>query len=94
MICEAIRWADSEKAVGNLLAAYLKSIPSQAASGLPADVTALPITGLWDIRSRLEKLVAEFERVSRLPEAFALNTVAETTRVFDTAARRLRQVID
>jgi hypothetical protein len=69
-------------------------MPTEAVRDLPADVTALPIAGLWDIRSRLEKLVAEFDRISRLPEAFALDTVAETTKVFDTAAQRLRQVID
>ena len=44
------------------------------------------------VRFRLEKLVAEFDRISRLPEAFALDTVAETTKVFDTAARRLCQI--
>ena len=92
MICEAIRWANSERAIGNLLTAYLKSMPSQAVHDLPADVTALPIAGLGDVRFRLEKLVAEFDRISRLPEAFALDTVAETTKVFDTAARRLCQM--
>lgn len=94
MICEAIRWADSENAVDALLTAYLKTMSSQAAHELPADVTALPVGDLRDIRSRLEKLVAEFERRSRLPEAFAFDTVAEATRVFNTALNRLSRVLD
>ena len=94
MICEAIRWANSKNAVDALLTAYLKTMSSQAAQELPAEVTALPVTGLRDIRARLEKLVAEFERRSRLPEAFAFDTVAEATQVFDTASNRLGHVLD
>lgn len=94
MICEAIRWANSENAVDALLTAYLKTMSAQAAHELPADVTALPVGDLRDIRSRLEKLVAEFERRSRLPEAFAFDTVAEATQVFNTAFDRLGRVLD
>ena len=90
MISDAIRRADSEQAICFLLSEYVETL--RLSGNLPDHLTALPINGLRDIKSRFDKLLAEMETRIRLPGMSAFEVV-EALSVFDTAINRLIQFL-
>lgn len=90
MISEAIRSADSEQTICFLLSEYVETL--RLSGNLPEHLTALPIIGLRDIKSRFDKLLAETEIRIRLPGLSAYEVV-EALSVFDIAINRLVQFL-
>ena len=91
MITEAIRKAGSEHTICALLTAYIATM--QFSRGLPERVRAIPMLGIEDIKSLLEQLVTESEKIIRLPDLAAFNVV-EAANVFDIAIDRINQLQD
>ena len=93
IICAAIRKTNSERTVCVLLTTYLRTL--QSPKDLPEGVTALPlspITGLKDIRVRLEKLAIESKRTNKPRDSSGFDVVGEAMIVFDVAVRRIAQI--
>ena len=90
MISDAIRSADSEQTICFLLSEYVETL--RLSGNLPEHLTALPIVGLRDIKSRFDKLLAEMETRIRLPGMSAYEVV-EALSVFDIAINRLVQFL-
>ena len=91
MINDAIANATSEHAIYFLLTAYLDTL--QLSRKLPETLTVSPITGLQDMESRFEKLVADYETEIRLPDSSKFFVLFEAVHVFDIAAIRLCQIL-
>jgi hypothetical protein len=92
MINDAIADASSEHTIYFLLTAYLDTL--QLSRKLPEHLTVSPITGLQDMESRFEKLVAEYETEIRLPDSSKFFVLIEAVHIFDIAAIRLCQLMN
>jgi hypothetical protein len=92
MINDAIANANSDHTIYFLLTAYLDTL--QFSRKLPEHLTVSPITGLQDMESRLEQLIAEYETEIRLPDSSKFFVLVEAVHIFDIAAIRLCQLMD
>ncbi len=90
MINDAIRSAPSAYSVCFLLTEYIETL--RFARKLPEELVALPIAGVPDVRSRFERLVAEFEIRLRLPDLSTFDIVVEAVNVFQAAIQRFSQL--
>ena len=87
MLQDAIRNANSEHSVYQLLTAYLDTL--QFSRKLPEYLTVLPIADLQDLDSRFENLVAEFESEMRVPDSHKFFVLMEAVAIFNLAAVRV-----
>ena len=91
VIAEAIREAETEYVVYFLLEAYLNAESRrEALKTLPARISALPVTGKQDTKSRFSMLQAAFAAASRNGDEAARAASKEALVVFGEAVLRLQ----
>ena len=91
VIANAIREAETEYVVFFLLEAYLNCESRRAAlKNLPAQIGAVPLTGIPDAQSRRTLLLHELDIASRRPDD--VSAIQEALGVFTAAVQRLHSL--
>ena len=86
-ITDVIRDANSEYVIFFLLSAYIDAL--RFCNCLPARLTSLPLTGIHDVGTRYQSLVAERDSASRKADDKVDVLIKEALHVFGTALHRL-----
>ena len=86
LITEAIKNANSEHAIYELLTAYLETL--QFTSKLPDPLISLPVDGLVDVWTRFECFAAALE-ASHAADDSSASMIGEAVSIFDAALSRL-----
>jgi hypothetical protein len=93
MIGDAIVKARSEYEIYFLLTSYIETARyCSRLSTLPGHILHLPMTGMADVRMRLDGLSLEFDRLSQSVDHEQRVRIGEAVEIFAAALGRLRRL--
>ena len=93
MICDAIVNAPSEYEIYFLLTSYIETARyCSRLNKLPGHILHLPMTGMADVRMRLDGLSLEFDKLAQSPDHEQRVRIGEAVEIFAAALSRLRRL--
>jgi CheY-like chemotaxis protein len=91
---DIVRTADSEHEIYFLLTSYIEAVRfNNRASGVPPDVTRLPLHGMDDVKARFEKLLIELDVASKGLDDGRCALIREALHILGTAWKRLESLV-
>lgn len=92
-ITDVIREADTEHVIYFLLSSYLNTARYRnSLKGLPEKISALPLAGKAEVRSRFEMLMLELDAASKRLDDKSCASIKDALAIFGTALNRLQSL--